>query len=219
MASIDERRAGFKRYKEDVDRRGKPFFPFAMFHDTVMSLVVVLVIIALAVIWKLTADHDGERLHRLARRRVHRQGRPRDDELRAAARLVLLLPLLSAADLQVARVGDSRDDRHPDDLPHAADRAAVRRPADRAAPALGARSRSSPRSSSCSRWACSRTRARRRRRRSRARSLRRFRRGRSSRASRTTRRRSPARSSSRSPAVRRATPISAPAPRTSAHRI
>jgi quinol---cytochrome c reductase cytochrome c subunit, bacillus type len=56
MASIDERRAGFKRYKEDVDRRGKPFFPFAMFHDTVMSLVVVLVIIALACIWKLTAD-------------------------------------------------------------------------------------------------------------------------------------------------------------------
>ena len=41
MASVDERRAGFKRYKEDVDRRGKPFFPFAMFHDTVMSLVVV----------------------------------------------------------------------------------------------------------------------------------------------------------------------------------
>ena len=56
MPSIDERRAGFKRYKEDVDRRGKPFFPFAMFHDTVMSLVVVLVIIALACIWKLTAD-------------------------------------------------------------------------------------------------------------------------------------------------------------------
>ena len=32
--------------------RGKPFFPFAMFHDTVMSLVVVLVIIGLACIWK-----------------------------------------------------------------------------------------------------------------------------------------------------------------------
>src|SRR5215212_7417470 len=56
MASVDERRAGFKRYKQDVDRRGKPFYPFAMFHDTVMSLVVVSVIIALAVIWKWTAD-------------------------------------------------------------------------------------------------------------------------------------------------------------------
>ena len=34
-------RASFKRYKEDVKKRGKPFFPYAMFHDTVMSLVVV----------------------------------------------------------------------------------------------------------------------------------------------------------------------------------
>src|SRR5213076_95343 len=56
MASVDERRAGFKRYKDDVDRRGKPFYPFAMFHDTVMSLVVVVVIITLACIWKWTAD-------------------------------------------------------------------------------------------------------------------------------------------------------------------
>jgi menaquinol-cytochrome c reductase cytochrome b/c subunit len=54
MASLDDRRAAFKRYKEDVDRRGKPFFPYAMFHDTVMSLVVVCVIVALAVIWKYT---------------------------------------------------------------------------------------------------------------------------------------------------------------------
>jgi menaquinol-cytochrome c reductase cytochrome b/c subunit len=54
MSSLDQRRAGFKRYKEDVQRRGKPFFPWAMFHDTVMSLVVVCVIIALAVIWKYT---------------------------------------------------------------------------------------------------------------------------------------------------------------------
>jgi menaquinol-cytochrome c reductase cytochrome b/c subunit len=55
MASIQDRRAGFKRYKDDVDRRGKPFFPFAMFHDTVMSLVVVCVIVALACIWKYTS--------------------------------------------------------------------------------------------------------------------------------------------------------------------
>jgi mono/diheme cytochrome c family protein len=51
----DEARAGFARYKDDVKKRGKPFFPYAMFHDTVMSLVVVLVIIGLAVIWKWTA--------------------------------------------------------------------------------------------------------------------------------------------------------------------
>jgi mono/diheme cytochrome c family protein len=61
MAAVDERRAGYKRYKEDVARRGKPFFPFAMFHDTVMSLVVVIVIVALACIWKWTTpgDHTG----------------------------------------------------------------------------------------------------------------------------------------------------------------
>jgi menaquinol-cytochrome c reductase cytochrome b/c subunit len=51
----DEARAGFARYKDDVKKRGKPFFPYAMFHDTIMSLVVVLVIIGLAVIWKWTA--------------------------------------------------------------------------------------------------------------------------------------------------------------------
>ena len=52
MSSLDDRRASFKRYKQDVKSRGKPFFPYAMFHDTVMSLVVVLVIFLLAVIWK-----------------------------------------------------------------------------------------------------------------------------------------------------------------------
>jgi menaquinol-cytochrome c reductase cytochrome b/c subunit len=56
MTAKEERRAGYQRYKEDVKERGKPFHPYAMFHDTVMSLVVVSVIIALAVIWKFTAD-------------------------------------------------------------------------------------------------------------------------------------------------------------------
>jgi cytochrome c553 len=54
VAAIDERRAEFQRYKEDVKARGKPFYPFAMFHDTVMSLVVVCVIVGLAVLWKYT---------------------------------------------------------------------------------------------------------------------------------------------------------------------
>src|SRR6266576_5825381 len=52
---IVERRAGFQRYKRDVAEQGKPFYPFAMFHDTVMSLIVVIVIVILAVIWKYTA--------------------------------------------------------------------------------------------------------------------------------------------------------------------
>jgi mono/diheme cytochrome c family protein len=52
MSSLDDRRAGFQRYKEDVKKRGKPFYPFAMFHDTVMSLVVVSVIAGLAFVWR-----------------------------------------------------------------------------------------------------------------------------------------------------------------------
>jgi menaquinol-cytochrome c reductase cytochrome b/c subunit len=55
MSALDERRAEFQRYKQDVKARGKPFYPFAMFHDTVMSLVVVCVIVGLAVIWKYTS--------------------------------------------------------------------------------------------------------------------------------------------------------------------
>src|SRR5689334_15630714 len=56
--AADERREEFARYKRDVKEEGKPFFPFAMFHDTVMSLVVVSVIIALACVWKFTAGES-----------------------------------------------------------------------------------------------------------------------------------------------------------------
>jgi cytochrome c553 len=56
VSDLDERRAGFKRYKEDVEREGTPFYPGPMFHDTVMSLVVVSVIIALAIVWHYSAD-------------------------------------------------------------------------------------------------------------------------------------------------------------------
>jgi menaquinol-cytochrome c reductase cytochrome b/c subunit len=52
---LDERRAEFQRYKEDVKARGKPFYPYAMFEDTVMSVVVVTVIVGLAAIWKWTS--------------------------------------------------------------------------------------------------------------------------------------------------------------------
>jgi menaquinol-cytochrome c reductase cytochrome b/c subunit len=52
----EQRRSEFKRYKEDVKNEGKPFFPNAIFHDTVMSLVVVVVILGLAVVWHETAD-------------------------------------------------------------------------------------------------------------------------------------------------------------------
>jgi menaquinol-cytochrome c reductase cytochrome b/c subunit len=59
--ALEEKRAGFQRYKEDVKKNGKPFFPYAMVEDTIMSLVVVSVIVVLAVIWKWSAwnGHDG----------------------------------------------------------------------------------------------------------------------------------------------------------------
>ena len=57
--ALDERRAQFQLYKQDVKERGKPFYPYAMFHDTVMSLVVVSVIVGLACVWYYTSGpHD-----------------------------------------------------------------------------------------------------------------------------------------------------------------
>jgi|SRR5579859_3859873 len=56
---VDANRAGFAKYKADVKKRGKPFYPYAMFHDTIMSLVVVTVIVGLAAIWKWSAWGPG----------------------------------------------------------------------------------------------------------------------------------------------------------------
>jgi mono/diheme cytochrome c family protein len=58
VASTDQWRRQHTKYKQDVKDRGKPFFPYAMFHDTVMSLVVVSVIIALTAVWYFTSGED-----------------------------------------------------------------------------------------------------------------------------------------------------------------
>ena len=64
MASdrLIERRRVFQQYKADVKERGKPFYPYAMWHDTIMSFVVVLVIIGLAIVWRYTTpgNHHTE---------------------------------------------------------------------------------------------------------------------------------------------------------------
>ena len=68
MATIDRRPSkrkrehveGFKRYKEDVQSEGKPFFPYAMFHDTITSLLVVVVIIVLSAVWYFSAGDTEE---------------------------------------------------------------------------------------------------------------------------------------------------------------
>jgi len=59
VSSLERKRAGFAKYKRDVQERGKAFYPYAMFHDTVMSLVVVVAIVVLAVIWRFTPDFHG----------------------------------------------------------------------------------------------------------------------------------------------------------------
>jgi cytochrome c553 len=63
VSSLDKNRADHKRYKADVKKEGKPFFPHALFHDSLMQLVVVVVIIALSVIWKFTSQHEGGGTH------------------------------------------------------------------------------------------------------------------------------------------------------------
>ena len=52
----EQNREDFARYKDDVKKEGKPFYPFGMLHDTIMGLVATFVIIGLAVIWYYDAD-------------------------------------------------------------------------------------------------------------------------------------------------------------------
>ena len=217
MASVDERRAGFKRYKEDVDRRGKPFFPFAMFHDTVMSLVVVLrdhrarVHLEVDGATMTASDYTGwlgavytDKADPGTTNFV-----PRPDwyfyflfyllRIFKWPETVILgtigIPTICLMLLIALPFVDLRTERRLLAAPGRARRRDPRRPLDGRAHVQGrdgegvARERGRPGRAGL---------------------------GADDRASRTTRRRSPARSSSRSPAVRRATRISARAPRTSA---
>jgi quinol---cytochrome c reductase cytochrome c subunit, bacillus type len=52
----EQNREAYAKYKDDVKKEGKPFYPFAMWHDTIMGFVVVVIIIALAAIWYWDAD-------------------------------------------------------------------------------------------------------------------------------------------------------------------
>src|SRR5204862_5043403 len=60
ISALDERRAGYQNDRRDVKERGKPFYPYAMFHDTMMSLVVVCVIVGLACIWYFTSGENPD---------------------------------------------------------------------------------------------------------------------------------------------------------------
>jgi cytochrome c553 len=52
----EQNREWFARYKDDVNKEGKSFFPYGMLHDTIMGLVVVVVTIVLAAVWYYDAD-------------------------------------------------------------------------------------------------------------------------------------------------------------------
>jgi len=54
-----EQRRQFELYKKSVAKRGKPFYPHAMFHDTIMSFVVVSVIVGLACLWYFTSGEEA----------------------------------------------------------------------------------------------------------------------------------------------------------------
>ena len=46
------------RYETEIaaqKKEGHPFFPYAMFHDTVVNFIIVLMIVAMATIWHATA--------------------------------------------------------------------------------------------------------------------------------------------------------------------
>ena len=46
------------RYETELaaqKKEGHPFFPYAMFHDTVVNLIIVLMIVVMAVVWHATA--------------------------------------------------------------------------------------------------------------------------------------------------------------------
>jgi menaquinol-cytochrome c reductase cytochrome b/c subunit len=52
---VINRRVRYETETAAYKKEGHPFFPYAMFHDVVVNLIVVLVIVAMAVLWHQTA--------------------------------------------------------------------------------------------------------------------------------------------------------------------
>ena len=79
--NVAEKEAYLREY-ELLKKKGKPFFPYAIFKDSAMMFIVAIVIVAMSLI--LGAEQGPE-------------GRPDDDHLRPPAGVVLLLPLRAPA--------------------------------------------------------------------------------------------------------------------------
>ena len=134
------------RYETELaaqKKEGHPFFPYAMFHDTVVNLIIVLMIVAMAVVWHATAGpvdaHHPDGQNGLLGALYEGKANPAVAGHRAAAGVVLPVPVRAPADLQVAVGADLRDDHHPDDPDGAAGRVAVPRPRPRPADLAPAR--------------------------------------------------------------------------------
>src|SRR5262249_1067008 len=54
-----ERREGYLREYSYQTKPGKPFFPGALLHDTIINFFFVLLIVGLAVLWYTTAGHQA----------------------------------------------------------------------------------------------------------------------------------------------------------------
>ena len=129
--------------------RGKPFFPGAMLHDTMMSLVVVVVIIGLAV-------SGSGRCPGITREHRHRGSSGSSSTSRPTRARSSFVPrpdwyfyfLFYLLGSSSGRDRAPRDDRDPDDPAAAPDGAAVHRRAAPSGTRPAARSRWSPRSSS-----------------------------------------------------------------------
>jgi quinol---cytochrome c reductase cytochrome c subunit, bacillus type len=52
---VINRRVRYETEHAHEVHEGHPFFPYAMFHDTVVNLIIVLMIVAMAVVWHATA--------------------------------------------------------------------------------------------------------------------------------------------------------------------
>ena len=53
---VINRRVRYEAEHADSKKHGHAFFPYAMFHDVVVNLLIVLLIIGMAVLWHATAD-------------------------------------------------------------------------------------------------------------------------------------------------------------------
>ncbi|HEY5333158.1 MAG TPA: hypothetical protein VIJ21_06370, partial [Solirubrobacterales bacterium] len=58
-----ERREGYLREYGYQQRTGKPFFPYALYHDVVANCFFVFLIVGLTCIWYFTAKHGVDINH------------------------------------------------------------------------------------------------------------------------------------------------------------